>query len=83
MEEPRWTDLTCVLENTFMKEELGLNEENCLTTSRLRIDLNQIESVRQSFDGAGNIEDKYCYIRTRSGGEHCIEKSFDHMCNSI
>ena len=74
---------TIVLENSHLKEELGLNEENCLTDSKAVIDINRIESIRESFDLAGNVEEGLCYIRMFSGAEHCIKLGFDSMCRKL
>jgi len=46
-------ELTIVLENSYLSEGMGLSEENCLTDSKALIDLNRIESIRESFDLAG------------------------------
>jgi len=75
----RFLEVTIVLENSRLKEELGLNEENCLTDSKAFIDLNRVESVRESFDSAGNSEEGLCYIQLFSGGEHCVRLTFERM----
>lgn len=79
----RFVELTIVLENSYLSEGMGLSEENCLTDSKALIDLNRIESIRESFDLAGNVEEGLCYIRMFSGGEHCVRMDFEAMSNKV
>jgi len=72
-------EVECILENSYMKEELAMPEENCLSKAKILVDTDEIESLKQSLDSSGNVIKDECFISMKSGAQHCLAISYSKM----
>lgn len=64
---------TAVLENKKYAEDFGMES---LIYAKLVIDLDTIESYRESVDNNGEIED-FTFLETKNGNSYCIDMKFE------
>ena len=64
---------TAVLENKKYAQDFGIES---LIYAKLVIDLDTIESYRESVDNDGEIED-FTFLETKNGNSYCIDMKFE------
>lgn len=67
-----------VLLEKAIHQDIGM-ENIPLIEAKASIDLYSIESVRESIDKDGEVEDFCCLVTLRSGSQHCVKLPFDDM----
>lgn len=68
-----YVELTAVLENVKMKEDMGIEQ---LYRSRLMINITDVEGFRESTDDDGNIE-PFVMLYMKDGKVFCIDLPYD------
>jgi|LakMenE01Jun11ns_1017448.scaffolds.fasta_scaffold9879882_4 hypothetical protein len=70
-----YVELTVILENVKMKEDLGIEE---LYRLRLTINMLDVEGFRESIDDNGNLE-PFVMLYMKDGKLFCIDLSYDNF----